>query len=307
MAIKEQFKTIKKNWLIALIVILLIIGAFFIGSDTLNVGSSTELYTRSGGADYALESSYAPRESFAAPAPLSLAFAKRDSATAEDERKVTTNANINTKVEQGEFFQAEQKLKSIVTTTNSLLLQENVRRWGEDKKAHHTGAYTIKVDSSKLDAVSTQLKEIGKVESFVQRKEDITESYKNLEIEIATEKQRLERYHKILQDAKTVEDKITLNDRIFDQERRIKYLEDSLKNADKQVSYSTIYIDIKETEPAYANLKWVDSSELVVGLVNSTASVIYLVVVLLPYAIVAILIWLLVRWLRNKNPAKKTR
>lgn len=301
MAIKEQFKTIKNNWLIALIAIVLIIGAFFVGSGTLNVSSSVQRYT-----DYSIESDYPQRETMAAPAS-SLAFAKRGPAIAEEERQVTTNTNINTKVEQGEFFQAEQKLKTIITTTNSLLLQENARRYGEDKKAYHTGAYTIKVESSKLDAVAAQLKEIGKLESFVQRKEDITESYKNLEIEIAIEKQRLERYKKILEDAKIVEDKITLNDRIFDQERRIRYLEDSLKNADKQVEYSTIYMDITEKQPAYADLKWVDGSELVIGLVNSTAGVIYLVVVLLPYAVVIVLIWLVLRWMRGINLAKKVK
>ena len=300
MAIKEQFKTIKNNWLIILIAVALVAGVFFAWPSMPGYKS----YTEGGRADYASESGYSQREIFAAPAP-SLAFAKRGAISTEEERKVTTNANINTKVKEGEFFEAEQKLKSIITATNSLLLQENVRRYGEDKKAYHTGTYTIKVESQKLDAVTAQLKEIGKVESFVQRKEDITETYKNLEIEIATEKQRLERYKKILEDARTVEDKITLNDRIFNQERTIKYLEDSLKNADKQVLYSTIYIDIREKEPAFASLKWIDGSELLVGIVNSTASVIYLVVVLLPYAIVALSIWLLLRWMRSRKTTKR--
>lgn len=305
LAIKEQFKTIKNNWLIIIIAIVLLAAVFLVRPSSFakvdfgaerSYGQNLES-VREGG--YA----YSPEPSLSASAPR--AAAKSGATLAEEDRKITTTANINTKVEQGEFLPAEQKLKSISSATNSLILQENVRRFGEDKKAYYTGTYTIKVESSKLDAVTAQLKEIGVVESFIERKDDITESYQKLEIEIATEKQRLTRYQKILDDAKIVEDKIKLNDYIFAQERRIQYLEDSLKNADKQVDYSTIYVQITEKEPAFADIKWIDGSELLVGLVNNTAAVIYLVVVLFPYAIATILIWLAIRWVRGKSSKKK--
>ena len=303
MAIKEQLNTIKKNWLILLIAVILVM--FIFGQDSLtNFSSGTETLSR-----YSPSMSYDTKGGrYASPAP-SYAMESAQSFAQESapiiERKITTTANINTKVKQGEFLQAEQRLKSIVTTTNSLLLQENVQKLGEEKKSYYHGNYVIKTESSKLDAIVAQLKDIGKVESSTQRKEDITESYKNLEIEINTEKERLARYKKILEEATLVEDKIKLNDHIFNQERTIKYLEDSLKNADKRVAYTTIYVDINEEQPAYADIKWVKGSELAVGLVNNTGAVIYLVVVLLPYAIATIIIWWAIRWIRNKPARKK--
>ena len=306
MAIKEQFRTIKDNWLIILIAIVLIFGvSVFLSGGFANYGSysssADKSYSRSTGGTR-LE--YAPQSALMESAP-SATFTEKAGTPKEDERKITTTTDINTEVEQGEFLQAEQKLKSIITASDSLILQENVERLGEDKKAYYDGNYIIKVESSKLDAVAAQLKEIGEVSSFIQAKEDITESYKNLEIEIGAEKQRLERYQKILEEAQLVDDKIKLNDYIFNQERTIKYLEDLLKNADKQVAYGTVYMEIIEKEPAYAGLKWIRGSELVTGFVNNVAGVIYLVVVLLPYAVVTILIWLAIRWMRRRSAKKK--
>ena len=55
-----------------------------------------------------------------------------------------------------------------------MLLDENVRRYGEENKAYPDGTYTIKVESSKLEAVIAQLKQIGIIQLFFQSKDDIT-------------------------------------------------------------------------------------------------------------------------------------
>ena len=308
---KEQLKTIKNNWLIILVSIALIGGILLVGSN--NLGSdSVYSYEKSYESDYSswdttsADYNYEPMSS--ASSGTYEEYAQSSSGTGDvlkDERKITTTTDITTEVEQGEFLEAEQKLKSIVTASDSLLLEENVGIYGEEKKEYHDGTYTIKVESSKLDAVVTQLKEVGIIQSFTQTKEDITEPYKNLEIEINAEKQRLAQYQQILKEAEKVEDKIKLNNYIFDQEREIEYLEDALKNADKQVVYGTIYMRVIEKEPAYADMNEVKGSELLVGFVNSVVSVIYVIVVAFPYAVVIVLIWLAIRWMRKRSAKKR--
>ena len=310
MAIKDQWKTIKNNWLLILIAIVIIL--FLLGGFPSNVidslpsrESSSGSRVGGGGIGYGsyAESSPMPAPMMRESAPRSISAGNSD--VSQNDRKVVTSTNLNTQVEQGQFLLAAQQLKSILTSSNSLLLQEDVRRYGEDNKAYTRGTYTIKVEISKLETVIAALKEIGTVQSFSQSKEDITEPYKNLEIEITVEKERLARYQKILDEAKLVEDKITLNDKIFDQERQIKYLEDSLKNADKLVVYGTIYIEIVEKQPAFADLNWISGSELLVGFVNNVAGVITMVVTLLPYVVVGILIWLAIRWVRRRMSTTK--
>ena len=307
MAIKEQFRTLKNNWLIILIILVLVV--LFLGGFPSALIESFKSGSESYSSDYNYGSSgggyaeAAPNRMLTESAPMPSPTETGD--VLKDERKITTTTNLNTQVESGQFMPAAQKLKSIIIASSALLLQEDVARLGEDKKAYYDGRYSLKVESSTLDAVVAQLKEIGKVTSFTQAKEDITEPYLNLEIEIKVEKERLARYQKILSEAQLVEDKITLNDKIFDQERTIKYYEDTLKNADQQVRYSTVYMEITEKAPAYANLNWVSGSMLLVGFVDSLSSVITMVVVVLPYAAVILLIWLAIRWIRGRSAKKK--
>ena len=142
---------------------------------------------------------------------------------------------------------------------------------------------------------------IGKVTLFSQNKDDITEQYVNQEIELGVEKQRLLRYQQMYAEATVIVDKIDLNDRIFEQERRVKYLEDALRNADQRVDYSTINVMLMEEQSSYATIVWVKFSNLVRMLVESVNSLLTLLFVVLPYAVVIGIGLFLVRVLRKKK------
>src|SRR3989338_4677920 len=142
---------------------------------------------------------------------------------------------------------------------------------------------------------------IGKVTLFSQNKDDITEQYVNQEIELGVEKQRLLRYQQMYAEATVIVDKIDLNDRIFEQERRVKYLEDALRNDDQRVDYSTINVMLMEEQSSYATIVWVKFSNLVRMLVESVNSLLTLLFVVLPYAVVIGIGLFLVRVLRKKK------
>ena len=161
------------------------------------------------------------------------------------ERKLTKSANLNSEVEQGGFKTAEEKLKVIVTSSGAYLLNENVQKY-DAEHPYYYGYYTLKIDSKKYVAVVSQLKEIGAVTSFSENSEDVTGSYTNLQVELQAEQERLQRYQKMFLEATEVSDKITLNDRIFDQERTIKYLQERVKNIDTEVEYSSVYVSLQE-------------------------------------------------------------
>jgi hypothetical protein len=175
-----------------------------------------------------------------------------------------------------------------------------VNRYGTELFSYHIGYYSIKVETSKYDAVVTQLKDIGKVESFSENVVDVTGTHTDLKVQLATEKERLKRYQEMYNEAEDVEDKIMLSDRIFNQERTIKWIEQRIENIEKDVSYSTISVTIKEKQSGYANIALVKFSALVKAFVNSVNSLLSFVFAILPWAVgVAIL------WFGYKKLAKK--
>ena len=103
------------------------------------------------------------------------------------------------------------------------------------------------------------------------------------------------------EEAQLIADKIQLNDRIFEQETKIKYIEDSLKNIDKRVDYSTIYVTLNEKQPKYANIVFIEFSELVRRLVDSINSLLKLIFTALPYAIAGFVVWLIIKIFKKKK------
>ena len=298
MGVKEQLIKLKENWLL-LVLIVLVIGFLNFGSSiSFNKGLSSVDYLESRSMSPMVGTSYYLKDSSGAmPMPI----AQQDFAPEVKERKITKSSSISIETEQGNFKDAESKLKSIVSSTDSYLLSENVNKYGSGWKSYYNGYYQIKVDSRKYSAVVAQLKGIGEVKSFNENAEDITGRYTNVKIEIESEKAKLDRYNQMYKEAALISDKLQLNDRMFEQERKIKYLEDSLKNMDRQVDYSTISVSLAEKQSGYAGITFIKFSELIRGLVSSINSLLTLIFVVLPYGVAALVIWLIVRIVKRKR------
>jgi hypothetical protein len=144
----------------------------------------------------------------------------------------------------------------------------------------------LKIETGKYDSIVTQLKDLGEVQSFSENQNDLTGQYTNNQVEIAAAKSRLERYQQLYKDAKDVNEKLSVSDRIFDQERTVKYLDDMSKNIDQRVEYSTVYFTITEKRSDYADVVFVKFSELIQKLVASLNSLLSFVFWILPWALV---------------------
>ena len=295
MTLKNQWETMKDNWLIVLLVIVVLGAVLFAGGnggisplmESASYDSSAKM--SAGAADYGVRSSIAPY-------PSSDNFAPDVT-----QRIITKTASLSSEVQRGRFMDADAKLKNIVKSSDSFLLNENVNNYGTKQDSQYSGSYQIKVDTAKYDSIIQQLREIGEVKSFNENAEDITGQYTDLKTELEAEKERMRRYQEMYSQAASIEDKINLNDRIFNQERTIKYYEDAIKNMDNRVSYSSIYVTLTEKQSGYASIALVRFGELVRSLVNSFNSLLKLIFWALPYAVAGILIWLVVRFARRKK------
>jgi len=283
MTLKEQLNTLKDNWLIALIVVAFALTPLFLSTGNISskLGNSYLMgATESLAYDVRATSSYYPTPS-------------SDFAPEVQERIITKTADFNTEVQFGTYKESEQKLKAIIQSSDSFLLNENVNKYGQALKQYYSGYYQIKVESGKYDSVISQLKEIGEIQSFSENAQDLTGRYTNTKVELDAERGRLQRYQAMYNEAINVQDKINLNDKIYDQERIIKYLEDSLKNIDSRVDYSTVTFSMQEERSEYSDIAMVKLSELVTAVVGSFNNLIYLIFWALPYALaILIIVWI---------------
>lgn len=292
MALKDQWNTIKDNWLIAAAVVIILLVVLMSGNQVSDWSGSSLMaksaYNGGTAAPAAMESSrYMPYDEGFAPEV--------------EDRKITKTASLSNEIKRGLFKEAESQLKSIITATDSFLLNENVGRYGEGIDSYFSGSYQVKIDSNKYDAVVSQLKSIGEVTYFNENAEDITERYSDLETELAAEKERLQRYQDMYKETSVIADKIELSDRIFNQERTVQYLEEALKETGQKVEYSTVYITLTEKQSEYVNIAVVKLSELVRNLVNSFNSLLSLLFSVLPYAVFVALAWFGYRFYKKRK------
>lgn len=295
MRIVQQIKKLKENWL--LIVLFLLVLVFFSYFRT----PIPQLLGQPLGVSY---DSFAKTEIAAEPAYARGGIyppVQQDFAPESPERKITKTASISNEVERGYFKDAEDELKSIVKSSKSFILNENVNKVGKGRMSYYTGGYQLQTEARIYDDVVQQLKKIGEVTYFSSNALDVTGTFVSLEAQLEAEKTRLARYKELYNQATKVSDKIELEDRIFNQERTIKYLEEALKNIGEQVEYSAIYVTLTEKQSEYINIAFVKFSELVRRFVASANSVLALLIAIVPYAIALLIVWLAVRLFKKRK------
>ncbi len=293
MSLTEQLENLKNNWLIFILAIVVIGTMIYLPNiGTISSYKSVNYAYDSGYGGYA--PSYA-KESY-------LNYQNQNFSPEVLNRKIVKTSNLGIETKIGNFKTVDSKVRDVIKGTESIIINENIFSNKVDSKEIFTGNYTIKVKIEKLDLVTDQLKTLGKVTSFNQGADDVTGEYTNVNIELQVEKERLERYQEMYADAEDIKDKIELNDRIFNQERTIKYLEDAVKDVDQRVDYSTIYLTVNERSD-YLGIAFVKLSDLLRSFMGSLNSLIRLIVLILPWAIIAGFIYAIARL--TKKPETK--
>ena len=298
MALKKQLNTVKENWLI-----ILVLAVLFFLPTILNIGNYNMLGTIQGipnDIGYAVGESMNKMVGSSYPGSYYPILSEDFKPEIED-RVITKSANLNTEIEFGTFEINEQKVREIIKSSGSFLLNENINKYESGWKEYYNAYYQIKIESSKFDAVVSQLKQIGEVKSFNENTEDVTGTYTDLKTELDAEKGRLQRYQEMYNEATKIEDKININDRIYNQERTIKYLEDAINNINKRVEYSSVYFSMNEERSEYADIALVKLSALARQLVDSFNNLLTLVFWAVPYAAALLLIF----WVKKLVKRKK--
>jgi len=291
MSVKEQLLKMKENWL--MVVLVLVVVLFLSGGNGIVGDAFGDLksFGQSSDRGYGVEA-----ESLSYYPGVNDGFAPEI-----EERKIVKSSSLSTEIERGEFSEAEEKLKNIISSSGSFLLNEQVNKNGEGWRASLYGYYSLKVETGKYDSVVSQLKEIGEVQSFNENVLDVTERYDDVEIELGVERERLVRYLEMYDSADEVSDRIELNDRIFNQERTIKYLEDSLENIDSRIDYSSISFSMSEETSSWDNIVFVKLSDLTRSFVSNLNTLLSFVFGVIPWAVVLLIGWFSWKWFKKRD------
>jgi len=156
----------------------------------------------------------------------------------------------NTKI----IYSADLELETKEFDTASLALDQAVERLGgyyESRSLNQGGSYrrltcTIRVPAEHFSDLLTQAGELAHMSFCNEYTDDVSEVYYDNEARLTTQRTKLERLHKLLEQAATMEDIISLETAISDTELQIEYLTGTLRKYDSLIGYSTVNVTLME-------------------------------------------------------------
>ncbi len=282
--------------------------------------------------DYAMETADYDRGYGLSAAAASTAVAGSAAQnTSESETEPETPDKIiyssDVTVETTEFDETIGKISSLVEEFGGWIESSSVSGSNYYQKSRGTAAtrdasYTLRIPSRRFQELMDSLSGLGNIPYSHIYTENVTAQYYDTEAHLKAYQTQETRLLEMMEIAETVEDVITIEDRLTELRYQIESLQSRLKNWDRRVSYSTVSLTVKEVrvytpeekiDPTYGEelleaLKdgLYNAGQFLKDLLVSLVEVLPVLLILVP--VIWLVVWLLkklVRKIRTGHEARK--
>lgn len=265
---KKKFSTAKYSSLAASICAVLLVGGALVGMDAMGMKASSadaasiEMFdTNSTAADMSMESDFFVESEEAAEVTFgagelklsngAVNLAEDDSLTrnVKSELKIIRTGSLDITVKN--YDESVESIKNEIEAAGGYVENFNSyvysNRWVNGEQVSlREGNLTLRVPSDRYEEIFEALKGYGEVTNENESAKDITESYVDAESRMLVKKTEEERLVELLSRAESVEDIISIENRLSEVRGEIESYEARLKDWDRSVSYSTIELFVTE-------------------------------------------------------------
>lgn len=114
--------------------------------------------------------------------------------------------------------------------------------------SYRSASYTMRIPSEHFDKLMTSLSTLGNVPYTHTYTENVTSQYYDTQARLTAYSTQEARLLEMMELAETVEDVITIEEKLTELRYQIEALQSTLNNWDRKVSYSTVNLSIEEVE-----------------------------------------------------------
>ena len=175
----------------------------------------------------------------------SMAGGQLEDAVEQDvtQRKLIKNGSMTLVVDNLE--QTRNDVVGLIEKHGGYVSNEQYSNW------EHSSSYslTVRIPCDKFDGFVAEVEAgKGKIESKSMYINDVTAEYIDLETRLNTKRSYLERYKQLLKSAKSVQEIVSIEDKIRSLEEEIDSTVGQLKYLSNQVDYSTLHLQIRHDD-----------------------------------------------------------
>ncbi|WP_051207929.1 DUF4349 domain-containing protein [Butyrivibrio sp. AE3006] len=187
-------------------------------------------------------------------------------------RKLITNINID--VETQEFDSLVKFIKEKTEQLGGYIESESINNNSYNSRSERYGSLTLRIPEAKLDSFMTSVDEKSHIKNQNRNVKDVTLTYADLEGHKKALLKEQDQLLTLMEKAESIEDIITIQDKLTDVQYQLESMESQLRTFDNQVSYSTVVMNIDEVieyTPDAPKTFWEKATE---GFVDNFAAVV---------------------------------
>ena len=168
--------------------------------------------------------------------------------TVVNDRKLikTVDMNVETREYDKLMSTIQEQVKELGGYIESMNTYNGSRYY--DYNPTRNADMTLRIPKDKLDSFLNTMSEISNVVRRSDNVEDVTLAYVDLESHKEALRTEQNRLLQLLERAESIEDIITIEQRLSDVRYQLESMESQLRTYDNQVDYSTVYLSIEEVE-----------------------------------------------------------
>ena len=165
--------------------------------------------------------------------------------------KIIYSADAN--VETTEFDETIKALTKLIEDCggwieSSSMEGANYYNTARGNVSNRSAYYTLRIPSDQFQTMMGSLSTLGNVPYTYTYTENVTAQYYDVQARLKAYQAQEERLIEMLEIAETVEDIVTIEDKLTDVRYMIDSMQSSLNNWDRRVNYSTLHLNISEVQ-----------------------------------------------------------
>ncbi len=226
-------------------------------SGSMYAASQQSAYNTAVYDDYAMEAEEMPIPMPAAGgfSESAAAYAEKDASDGQEEMPAETPDKIiysaDVTVETTEFEETTARVTAMTEACGGWIEQSSVSGSNYYQKSRGNAStrdatYTLRIPSARFRELMQEMTELGNIPYSHIYTENVTSQYYDSEAHLKAYRTQEERLLEMMELAESVEDVIIIEDRLTELRYQIESIQSRLNNWDRRVSYSTLYLTVKE-------------------------------------------------------------
>lgn len=212
-------------------------------------------------------------------------------ADSRSSRKLIRNVSIT--AQTTEYNELLSNVKNKINELGGYIesINETTNTWREPET--HSASLIIRVPKDRADELISQVESSANITSSSENTEDVTLSYVDLESHKKTLEAEQTRLVELMERADTIEELITIENRLSEIRYQIESMESQLRTYDNKIDYTTINLNIEEVErivpvaePGFFNKVTTGFMESLHGVIDGLVSFIEWLIISSPYLVV---------------------